>query len=544
MGFILALCLFWLSASSTVFGLFNHSVGPLAYCGSDYIDVYKYTESCMQKCLTESPPKATGMLELFDDVNMRGGPPVTKCSKVRLTQVFTETWTLSQIKSSVKSKVLPVARDECLTVLSNKCPSHNCSILAPDELIGEYHYASDTTISQEFVELVSLPSGVDFLSDTIMVSPAHSPSSFPLKDMEGRVKEDLYLWGDTTAPSKCPFSLTRSYGCDAYGDPVHTIKCRKNGLVVTDVDKSVTLSGECSELKRSTSGLLYKWIHRAGTIDTVDKRLHLYTAASASLDLSAFKDQVANAFNVIDEDICHTQCALVNSIARQERDKEVLLRVGGQYALLSKSNYISPCKPILGCKLLVPHRYCGNPPRFGVMCQGVVYFWNPMKSHIDHMLHCQQHNYRDNLTISIGNHLYRIDDDMKIELPQRDSFGLSHDSIAISANNMEADFVSLDLIKKSWNEFKSRPQIKSEATESAIDKKTDSWSWDISSPIGYLTRIVSEIASTGNVIIFVGTTIIACMVGKWIIGSRKIAGRGGPDYHLAEIGETTTAQWI
>lgn len=202
---ILFFCII-LSSMSLSSAEFNHSIGPLAVCVPEMNDARQYTESCYRRCKCNDKPQTHGYVYLYSDTNPNGGPMVTSCAKFRLTQTFTETWTFSQISSSVVQEELVILRDECESNIRLLCSTHNCSSKLPNQLEPEVHYASETTVVRDFVVLVSMPSGIDFLESSVKITPATTTTSFPASDGYGTIGKKWYIWNPMPSTDTCPFS--------------------------------------------------------------------------------------------------------------------------------------------------------------------------------------------------------------------------------------------------------------------------------------------------------------------------------------------------
>ncbi|DBA37040.1 TPA_asm: G [Hedera alphacytorhabdovirus 1] len=527
-------------------GNFNHSIGPLAACKTDMEDARQYTEACYRRCKRNERPTTHGFTYLYSDTSPTGGPMVTSCSKLRLKQTFTETWTFSQIASSVTQEELVILRDECESTIKKLCPTHNCSSKLPNSLQPEYHYASDTSISRDFVVLISMPSGVDYMESDTKITPAMTDKSFPLADGYGMINKKWYLWNPATETGVCPFSQSQSHGCDAYGDPITLINCRRSRFVIPDVDHAKQLNKPCGHIWRSTTGLLYSWQVKNEMTTDASKRIALTAVQNENDQVALLRTGVTNALNVLDEDLCFTQCELLDTVLRIDRKREVLTRIGGSYLLVTKTGYVRKCNPLVGCHLITPHKFCGNPNRVGVICQGKVYMWNPLKGYVEDGGDCNHHIEGSKFSVSVGNHQYHVDDSLHIELPDSEYFGISHDPMASSEDKISKEIVDPSDIRNSWESFKADEQsmapifIKENKT---VENWGEGMTWGYIN-FGFIGRVISDICGRVTWWFTFFMTIIVLILGfnllKWM--------RKTPESHISPSvtynRAPTSATWL
>ncbi|DBA37033.1 TPA_asm: G [Geum alphacytorhabdovirus 1] len=546
MAFYWFIILFLATVSSDVHGTFNHSIGPLASCQIEMGDARQYTEACYRRCKRDEKPTTHGFTYLYSDTSPNGGPMVTSCSKFRLSQTFTETWTFSQMSSSVTQEELIILRDECEATIKSLCPTHNCSSKLPNSLTPEYHYASDTIISKDFVVLVSMPSGVDYLESAVKVTPAMTAKSFPLSDGYGMIGKRWYLWNPSTDTGVCPFTQSQSHGCDAYGDPINLINCRRSRFVIPDVNSAQKLQGPCKHIWKSTTGLLFSWQTKNELTTDASKRIALTAVQNENDQVALLRIGVTNALNVIDEDLCFTQCELLDTVLRTDRRREVLTRIGGSYLLVTKTGYVRKCDPVIGCRLINPHRFCGNPNRVGIICHGTVYMWNPLKSYVESGGECNHHVEGTKFSVSVGNHQYHVDDSLHIELPDAEYFGISHDPMASSEDKISKEIVDPSDIRNSWESFKN-DELSMTPIFVKGNKTVENWGEGITwgnINFGFVGRVITDICGRVSWWVTLFLTIIVLILGlnvlKWARGSPTVQGSPTVVYSRAP----TSATWF
>nr|DBA37205.1 TPA_asm: G [Tolmeia alphacytorhabdovirus 1] len=504
---------------------FNHSIGPLALCNSDMMDSRQYTEACYRRCKRNDKPVTHGFVYLYSDTSPNGGPKVTSCSKFRISQTFTETWTFSQVASTPLVTPLVVSESECRTGIQSICPSWNCSTKLPNQLEPEYHYASDTVITRDFLVLLTMPSGLDYLEDKIRITPAMSAVSFPLSDGSGSIDKKRFLWDTSFAPESCPFTQSQSHGCDAYGDPMDLINCRRSRFVIPDVHNKRTLKNHCSHISKSSTGLLFSWQSQMGATSDSTRRIALSAVQNEQDQVALLRLGATNALNVINEDLCFTQCEVLDIILRSDRKREVLTRIGGSYLLVTKTGYIRKCNPIIGCRLLAPHTFCGNPNRVGLICHGKVHMWNPLKSYVEEGGECNHHVSGTKFSVAVGNHMYHVDDSLHIELPDSEYFGISHDPIASSEDKISKEIVNPEELRQSWERYKES-ESGMVPIFSKENKTVANWGDGVSLDMnfGFVSRVFGDIARRVTWwLTLIGSVLVAVVgykVWKWLRPNR------------------------
>ncbi|UZP80990.1 glycoprotein [Alphacytorhabdovirus ribes] len=524
---------------------FNHSIGPLAQCNPDMFDARQYTEACYRRCKRNDKPQSHGFVYLYSDTNPSGGPLVTSCAKFRMSQTFTETWTFSQIASTPQTSPLPISRSECEVSIKSNCPALNCSTKLPTELSPEYHYASDTIITKDFVVLVTMPSGLDYLEENVRVTPAMTSVSFPLSDGMGISGKKWYLWDSNHPASQCPFSRSQEHGCDAYGDPITLINCRRSRFVIPDVKMSKQLQGSCAHILRSSTGLLYSWQSKNELTTDGSKRIALTAVQNEQEQVAMLRIGTTNALNVLDEDLCFTQCEMLDVILRSDRKREVLTRIGGSYLLVTKTGYIRKCNPIIGCRLLSPHSFCGNPNRVGLTCHGKVYMWNPLKGYVEDGGDCNHHISGSKFSVAVGNHMYHVDDSLHIELPDSEYFGISHDPMASSEDKITKEIVDPTELRQSWEKYKNE-ELGMVPMFSKENKTVSNWGegYHFGLDVGFIGRVLADVTTRISWWLTLLGSITVAMVGYKLWGWARKTSRTPIPHQVSYSPVQSAATWM
>lgn len=454
---IFALC-FASLVSSGVHAGFNHSVGPIAVCKKDMLDSRAYVESCFQRCQRPERPSGHGILEIFSAPQNKKGPTVIHCTKVRLSQTFTETWSFSQFSGPLEKALLPLSIKECQDAVREKCPNWNCNVRSPGQLEEEYHYASETTVTKDYLNLVSVPSGLTFYDTEIKVIPMESSASFNLSAEVGTEKDSVYLWKSSEVTS-CPYESAVSVGCDVYNGTVDSYVCRGSRISVEGISRVKQLKGLCSDVSRAPSGLLIKFTAKELTSDRADRKVFLTQSASETTIETSLRTQTGDALSVIDEDLCQLQCEILEMNSRLNLGRESLMRLGNRYVLQSKTGFIRECDPLVSCAVTTPHLYCGSPVRVSVSCDERHWMWNPMKSYVEESGVCHAVERHEKLHMLLGSHIYDVGDDLSIQINQSDNVGLPHDLLNIRASTVKMETFDPEALKRSWAYELNNPRV-------------------------------------------------------------------------------------
>nr|DBA37130.1 TPA_asm: G [Pogostemom alphacytorhabdovirus 1_Pip] len=527
---IISLCFL---SSATGNTRFNHTIGPLAICDGEFKSSREYVEGCFQRCNKPASPAGHGTLKIYSDSSSSGGPKVIHCSKIRVTQTFTETWTLSQITSPPIIESVSASYDECQSAIKKNCPNKDCNIRAPHELLGEFHFASDTKLTKEFISLITLPSSLDMFDKDLKLTPMGSKRSYAMSDERGEDGESLFLW-DKAEIEGCPFDIVAESGCDYYDGDVDSYVCRSSRVVIDQVSKSRQLNSPCAGLKMSKGGIIYRWVDGAADRSKEKKKLYLTAGTSEAVDVALVRSQTGEALAVIDEDLCQIQCELLELVSRVNLGKEMLTRLGNSYALTTKTGYIRDCRPLTSCRVAEPHVYCGGPVRFGVICDGKTMMWNPLKSHIDDHTPCHSVMDHEKLQIAIGNKLYDVADDLSVNSSDIHPIGLSHDTLAIKGTKMSKEIINPESLRSSWATGSHRAAVQVE-TEGSSTHLVDHWDmfqegWKIG---GDMIRRVTDIATKAYFVIGVSITVGLLVWGYSRIYPNRVQDRGSHGYEMA-----------
>ncbi|DBA36959.1 TPA_asm: G [Baccharis alphacytorhabdovirus 1] len=492
---------------------FNHSIGPLAYCGMDQLDSRQYVEGCFQRCNRPAAPSSHGTLYIYSEMPEEKGPVVVHCQRVKITQTFTETWTLSQVKGTPILEYSPVSVGECKDKITKECPNYDCNIKAPSELSPEFHFASDTTLEETFISLISMPSSIDFLEENIKITPMTSSLSFVYSKGEGEDENSAYVWNPKKI-DKCPFDSVATVGCDYYSEPTDTLVCRGSRIAIDSFSKSKELSGLCKGLNKSASGLLYKWSPGSARRNEQTGKMFVSPVVQEASELATIREQVSEALAIIDEDVCQVQCEIMEIVSRVNLGKELLLRLGNKYVAFSKTGFARNCTAITSCKISQPSLMCGNPVRIGVSCDGKQYMWNPLKSFVEPSMNCHAVQKSDTFRFSLGNHIYNVDQDIKINASDSDSLGLAHDVLAIKQTSLKAGSINIDDLRRAW---KTHQEMNYNRTSLHDAKKHHVDHWDAANIglgfLGKFPRVIIEAFSKVMTWTVIAMTIVALLWG-------------------------------
>ncbi|DBA36989.1 TPA_asm: G [Conopholis alphacytorhabdovirus 1] len=525
---------------------FNHTIGPLARCNSTMGDPREIVEQCLKRCNRPQAATSHGTLTLYSEMPTAGGPPVVHCSKIKITQTFTETWSLSQIAGSPTIQNRPLTVPECRAKIRELCPDKRCNIRAPSHLTPEYHYASDTTLESEFYSLISMPSSIDFLEDNIKITPLGSSQSFKLSDEEGTNDLSAFIW-DSKDVKTCPFISVGDVGCDYYDAPVDAIECRGSRIAIGSLSKSKLMKGVCAGFNRSVEGIIYEWKPTTETIgDNNMKKAFVAPVTKEKDGFTSLQIQINRALAVIDEDLCQVQCELLDIVSRINLGRESLLRLGNSYVVISKTGYMRHCSPVVSCHLDSPISFCGNPVRVSISCDGNKYLWNPLKSFIEDNGPCHKLKQDDRLQIALGNHLYDVDSDLRINASDSEFIGLPHDILTIEKTGLQSGSVDITELRNRWKQ-----QVESEQRMNATEEQTKRHidHWDISmvnlSWLGEIPRLLFDLTSKVYFWTIVAiSVVISCYGVTFLKRLNANSGRTNNFHLISSTSNPDQPKWI
>lgn len=445
--------LLWFFSGCSVSKLVEKSVGPVASCGGELVPAGSVIKSCYHRCLMDPEPVDRTNLELYRVSKNIDGPTVVECAKVRQRQTFTLTWSFSYIKSPVTHEFLRVTKEECDKAITDNCPNRQCNHREADDLEEEYHYASDTVKEVVTISLMSMPSSVQLVGETINISPLSAKTYSPLSD--GMSKEDgkIYIWDSKYEIEGCPYEPVTTYGCDMYqdSDKRRYYMCSGGRFVVTaaSVDEA-DLSSRCKGIRRSVEGFLYKHTEKEAS-SSDHSRLAISQTSEMKADVDYLRHKVQQIATHLDSEICQTQCEILAVESRLSRKDGSLVRIGMNYFKLFDNGTISGCLTLHGCRLTQPHIYCGNPPRMGVTCTENNGLWDPTTIELKRGGICSKPDRSEKLTISLGSEHYIVDDSMKISINTSSRHGIYMTSFSdLHQSSMQWKITEIDDLKPEW----------------------------------------------------------------------------------------------
>ncbi|DBA37143.1 TPA_asm: G [Pogostemom alphacytorhabdovirus 2] len=520
------------------------SVGPVALCGGNLRPASDIIKTCHTKCITNPEPADRATLKLYKIKDNLAGPDVIECAKIRQTQVFTLTWSWSQIKSPITHEMLPVTKGECEDAVKINCPDKHCNHREPDSLEEEYHYASDTRKVKTTISLLTTPSSLLLDGDKTRISPL-SAKRFVLAE-DGVMKEDgkIYMWDSSFCLASCPYQPVNTYGCDVYQEPDKTryYVCSGGRFIVTAPDASEsTLSGWCGGLHRSKEGFLYE---RVTTPEESHEyaRLAISQQASAAAGVDYLRHKVQHVVAHLDSEICQNQCELFALEARVTRKGSTIARVGLNYYKLYQNNTVAECKTLHGCKMTTPRVYCGNPPRIGVTCTEANGLWDPTSIELTNGGVCLKPDSNERLVVSLGSDHYVVDDSLRIRINTTNHHGIYMTSFSdLHQSDMQWRVVDLDTLRPEWETQKASPSGLSKSTNTDTTLNTPSFALG-KSILSLWDSLTGEIKSIENIL---GTTAIS-LIGSIVTALlyKLIIRKYTTHSPVSRVQQSTTESWI
>ncbi|WNK12388.1 MAG: G protein [Coriander cytorhabdovirus 1] len=439
-------------ATSSSIQTVKRSVGPVADCEGPTVDLGTELKNCYAKCEGYDEPKTGVSISMYQLT--ASGPPVTRCTRWRLTQEFTKTWTFSTVKQPMVRTQLTPTVDECKSLYMAKCSSGTCDLRAPSELPEEYHYASDTMATAEVIELQSAQ-GMLFLEEgSEWISPMGSDAKFSSSDGHGSYKDSIFLWNPQSSVDKCPYKEVGVYGCDQFDEDNEMFyACSGGGITVTPKTPTKYLHKDlCPGIMISDEGFLYG-IHKDSPKDSKTGHLaiNVNPDTAETADATYLRHKVQQVAVKLSSDICYTQCEVLSLETRNANKTSHLIRIGHEHYLTNGNGTATYCKPIHGCRLTTPATFCGGPPKVGVICNGFTRLWNPLSPFLtaDHI--CTKPQEVERLTFNLGTSLYEVDTNLEINIPLTAIHGV-HQSEFLRYHNGRLLLTVEDLsqLKEGW----------------------------------------------------------------------------------------------
>ncbi|QQL94322.1 glycoprotein [Kenyan potato cytorhabdovirus] len=507
----------------------SKSIGPLVYCTDDSRTVESIIKECYHHCLSDAEPESRATLSLHQIKKDAKGPNVVECTKVKISQTFTMTWTFATVKSEVIHEYLPVTGAECEDAIAKNCPDRLCNHREKDNLAEEYHYASETEKTETTISLITMSSILARDGEELMISPLSATKFANVKD--GGLKEDnkVYTWDSSFELKYCPYEHVQRYACDRYSgtDGMPYYMCAGGRFSVTPLSKDEPdMTKVCSGVKASHEGFLY-----AKVDSQANQHTHSRLAITKTQDMDANADYLRHKIQQIathlDSEICHNQCEILSLESRVTRRDSVILRIGLDYfKTIKNASKLSVCKTLHGCRLAEPKTFCGNPPRVGVSCTHVSGLWDPTKVELETGGVCLKPDNDETLRITIGGKHYSVDDNLMITVNASDQAGV----YPLGFSNLHQSGIQLTVedmgkMRPDWVDNKNAPG----GTSKAIDtqRKIKSPSFDMGSRIVQAWKsVTTEFDSIehylGGVAIFLCVSIVSYAFWKLKISSQKL----------------------
>ncbi|DBA37093.1 TPA_asm: G [Ocimum alphacytorhabdovirus 1] len=498
------------------------SVGPIVHCTNETRSIETVIKECYHHCLMDPEPKDRVTLMIKQLKKDTNGPEVVECSKVKLTQTFTMTWTFSTMKSEPTHEFLPVSGAECEEAIKTNCPDRKCNHREKDSLEEEYHYASDTTKTETTISLITMSSIIARDGDVIKISPLSATKFVDVK--EGGLKEDLkvYTWNSGYDLKSCPYESTQRYACDSYEgtDGMPYYMCSGGRFSVTPVSKEEPdLTSVCPGLKQSHEGFLYS---KADSQANQDKHSRLSITKTQDMDANTdyLRHKIQQIATHLDSEICHNQCEILSLESRVSKEDSRILRIGLDYFKTTEySSSLVVCKTLHGCRLSEPKTFCGNPPRVGVSCTHISGLWDPTTVELSTGGICLKPDLDERLHVSVGGRLYSVDDNLMIHLNLSGLSGVYPLGFSnLHQSGIQLTVEELGKMRPEWVDNKAKMGGISKTTESS--RRINSPSFNIGSKIvefwkGIEVEFDSIEHYLGGFVIFSACTLAA--YGFWKI---------------------------
>ncbi|UTQ50616.1 MAG: glycoprotein [Taraxacum cytorhabdovirus 1] len=496
----------------------RHTIAPVAICDDNKpVDPHKKIEECHTVCNFEPVSQGKAKVTIYKDNSGSKKYTAVMCEKWKLTQTFTQTWTFSTVKGDLVKERIKPSSDECTDLVGYRCPAHNCDYQLPTSLEEEYYYASTNTKTKEFVVLTTVPAIMLHYDGTFRIQIAHEKEAVRSSDSPWDTGSRVYMWADREAES-CPFEAGMVVGCDRWktGESMNYV-CG-NGRLAFEASGSIGISKHCAVGTRmSPEGIIYKEEKGEAATGYNAQRIAMVPDNKLSSDSETLRVLTSNSLMHLDSDMCSLGCEMSGLELRVARRQSTLIRTGAGYILLSPKGHGYDCAKAVQCSMVKPYKFCGNPPRIHVMCDGKFYFWDPTQSYILLDNGCHAPSQSENLYIHLGSKKYLIDDDLTIEVHTNETDSVRTVGYAINKGSL-INYEDIPEIKASWVQAKGtqRSSIETNTTKDIDQHSLFNYSW--LSPLKAVSTWVSNSINNierGAVVLII---IIACVyISKPII---------------------------
>nr|DBA37151.1 TPA_asm: G [Pogostemom alphacytorhabdovirus 3_Pog] len=517
-----------------------HQISPVAACDlKKSLNAYAVLDECIHRCSQAIGYKGAASIVLMQDYSSEPGPSVTICQKVRIKQMFEETWTFSTIAHNPEVTLELPTKAECDDYIRNNCSNLNCLSYAPNALTAEYAYASVIRKEETYIVVSSHHSSVKEIDGKLLVTPMFSSSDFDITSGYGEDEKGKYYWDPKTKMDKCPLSEGIKMGCDivdlGHGD---TYICG-GGRLAIDKANSVTMTGACKDIKISPGGIVYKVVPRDANDESYkNQKIGMTGFTALTGDAERVRVLSQHAIYHIDADLCSLQCEVSGIELRTARKAQTLLRSGDEYMLVSPKGHGFPCSVITHCRLNRPIRVCGSPDRVSVHCNGKDYYWNPSLNYVTNYDYCSAPHREESISIHIGNKRYSISDDLHIDVPENDTYTHKSRSFLLAHESM-FKVTDLENIRKTWTQEKGRPNHNAGLVSASKDREQSSIGFQsILDSLGSIGKSVSRVLSHAEAAMIAAiATLFSMYIGFkiWVKSKRRAPKRHASDESMTWI---------
>ncbi|DBA37212.1 TPA_asm: G [Triticum alphacytorhabdovirus 1] len=497
-----------------------HSLSPVAACNMNLpINVYEKLDDCHKKCSLAPRSKDKLQITLLKDTAELKGPAVVRCTKVKIEQIFTETWTFSQIMSEPIFTPLSISDEECQKQITEKCPKMNCNIKRPHKLDPEYSYASDVTKRETFVELVAHPSSLLQVDSITKVIPVGTKDEFKLEDKKFIGRDEAYYWESVDYGNACPFKEGLKMGCDKVDYEGSDFVICGSGRFAFKYTDAKPLTGVCKDkgMKITSGGILFSESSSVDNKDYKSQKLSMKSSAALTGDAETARVLSNNAILHLDADVCALQCDLASVEVKLGRSSVGLVQIGSEYILLSPKGYGYQCNALTYCTLVKPYTFCGSPASLLIRCNGKNYYWDPRQNYVLSASSCASIQHNDTLNVHIGNAMYRVDDDMQIKLNKEDVFSYKMRSYLLYHGSMFSQ-EDLSQIGTSWKNKKAQPtEVLSINEERIVDQKSLGITNFIGAALSPLTMLWKMLSNAEIITVLLLCGLMTYLALKYVI---------------------------
>ncbi|QNO38994.1 glycoprotein [paper mulberry mosaic associated virus] len=294
------------------------------------------------------------------------------CKKKRITKVAEETWTFSNLHIQESEEYLPVNQAECKSEWKEKCDMKEC-ITSPKDWAPEYHWASETKETRDFIFIDSTHTGykewIDGKFVLITSSFKADLSSGWSLSKDGKTG---YMWSTEIEKNdgKCKWELSDYYDC--YNDKNNDLICPSLGETLKRNSPDIKVDN-CPDIYGSTrANQLYRIMGDDFKPKKPPMTVRLLTLGDSSSKTDLAVGALSTFVNLKMQQECIASCyeVKVKKMIPQMMGNQLISATGGELRYCSYDPF---------CKIQYPLTTCADKEdisKIKVDCESATGWWD------------------------------------------------------------------------------------------------------------------------------------------------------------------------